>query len=339
LNSQPFFSIGVPTYNRHELLRETLKSIISQGFTDFEVIVGNDYTCEILSGDSLGVTDPRIRYINHPVNLREVGNMNALLATARGRYFTWLFDDDLYEPDFLLSAYTTLRDQDYPPALYTSYRVIDDTGQTLEPLPCTKAVTICSGAEFLDSYFSGRLKLNSTCGIFETAALAAKVGGVEELCESAIGLYCEYLFLVRCGQFGTIVHLDIPGVIFRAHSASWGEGNTELVKYLVAGKNMLRRCGSILQNIDARKHAAHLIALGRMHLITFSTKLVLFEISSGNTGIDAKFRAIKSLSRELAVVRSEYVSQTPWTFQAAVTFLKMRVHCYRFILGKFRTHR
>ena len=42
----PFFSIGVTTYNRKELLKQTLISIINQTFTDFEVIVGNDYiTC------------------------------------------------------------------------------------------------------------------------------------------------------------------------------------------------------------------------------------------------------------------------------------------------------
>ena len=49
--------------------------------------------------------DPRIRFVNHPTNLREVGNMNALLREATGRYFTWLFDDDLYEPGFLKAAY------------------------------------------------------------------------------------------------------------------------------------------------------------------------------------------------------------------------------------------
>jgi glycosyltransferase involved in cell wall biosynthesis len=82
--TRPFFSIGVTTYNRHELLRETLNSILAQSFTDFEVIVGNDYTQEVLTGEMLGITDPRIRFVNHPRNLREVGNMNALLEMAKG---------------------------------------------------------------------------------------------------------------------------------------------------------------------------------------------------------------------------------------------------------------
>ena len=34
--------------------------------------------------------------------------MNAPLAAATGRYFTWLFDDDLVEPGFLSTAYVIL---------------------------------------------------------------------------------------------------------------------------------------------------------------------------------------------------------------------------------------
>ena len=44
----PFFSIGVTTYNRRELLKCTLDSIIKQKFSDFEVIVGNDYTLSLI---------------------------------------------------------------------------------------------------------------------------------------------------------------------------------------------------------------------------------------------------------------------------------------------------
>lgn len=86
--SPPFFSIGVTTYNRRELLKQVLDILIKQTFSDFEVIVGNDYPQEILTAELLGIYDPRIRFVNHPKNLGEVGNMNALLEVSRGRYFT-----------------------------------------------------------------------------------------------------------------------------------------------------------------------------------------------------------------------------------------------------------
>jgi glycosyltransferase involved in cell wall biosynthesis len=339
LSSQPFFTIGVPTYNRHGLLRKTIESILAQSFTDFEVIVGNDYTSEILTGDMLGITDPRIRFVNHPVNLREVGNMNALLSMARGRYFTWLFDDDLYDQNFLMAAENALCETDFPPALYTSYRVTDDAGVTLDPTPATGKITILNAKDFLATYFSGQLKLISTCGMFDTVTLTETVGGVEELCDSAIGLYCEYLFLVQCGKFDRIAYLDIPLVVFRAHSDSWGESNIELNKYLEAGKNLLCRCSSLLQQIDQSNLTANLIGICKIHLDTFAAKSVLYEISSGNTGICARYRAIKRFIKEAGAIRKECISQaTSWNFHSVISFLKIQIHCIRFILGKFRIH-
>jgi glycosyltransferase involved in cell wall biosynthesis len=342
LSSQPFFTIGVPTYNRHKLLRKTLESILAQSFSDFEVIVGNDYTSEVLTGETLGITDPRISFVNHPSNLREVGNMNALLAAARGRYFTWLFDDDLFEPDFLLTAHTTLYETNFPPALYTSYRVIDEADVTLDPAPATGKCALLNGTEFLETYFAGQLKLVSTCGMFDTVALTSTVGGVEELCDSAIGLYCEYLFLIRCGAFDRIAYVDTPLVVFRAHSGSWGESNTELEKYIEAGGNLLRRCGEALrQNICTTNSTSHLIGLCKIHLVSFATKLVLHEISRGNTGLCATYRTIKRFSSEASAIRKACINEAKsdnWHIHDTVSFLKIQIHCYRLILGKFRVH-
>jgi len=63
--SQPFFSLGVTTYNRKTMLLEYLSSILGQTFSDFELIVGNDYIKENISTELVGVHDPRIRFVNH----------------------------------------------------------------------------------------------------------------------------------------------------------------------------------------------------------------------------------------------------------------------------------
>lgn len=111
----PFFSVGITTYNQPDLLKQALVSILDQTFSDVEVIVGNDNPGEILSLDWFGLHDSRIRFINHPENLGERGNMNSLLSMSSGRYFTWLADDDFYDPDFLKTLNTELTRFDFPP--------------------------------------------------------------------------------------------------------------------------------------------------------------------------------------------------------------------------------
>ncbi len=291
--TQPFFTIGVPTYNRHDMLRETLNSILDQGFTDFEVIVGNDYTDEVLTGEMLGIADPRIRFVNYPHNLREVGNMNALLEMASGRYFTWLFDDDLYEPDFLRTAHDCLVKTDFPPALFPSFRMMK-VQERFQPQKITcSTITELTGREFLRRYSANRPEIGSTCGMFDTSALRAKVGGVEELCSSAIGIYCEYLFLVKCALLGRIVYIDAPFYVYRRHADSWSETNLELETHLAAGRELIQRSGEVLRNpalVD--DYSVNLQKICYIHIITFAYKAARVEFARSKFGVGTAYRAI-----------------------------------------------
>jgi glycosyltransferase involved in cell wall biosynthesis len=307
---KPFFSIGVPTFNRHDLLRETLDSILAQDFADFEVIVGNDYTQEFLTEEMIGISDPRVRFVNHPRNLREVGNMNALLAAATGRYFTWLFDDDLIEPGFLRAAHDILLKEDFPPALFPRYGMLHDD----EPYRPTRimpgGVTRLTGEEFLRSYFSRRLKVISTTGFFATENFRKTTGGVEELCDSAIGLYCEYLLLVKCALLGRITYVDSPYVVFRVHSESWGSSNTELNKYLQGGERLVRKCASVLRHPTlCRDLRRNLLGICKIHLADVSFAAMRVEAGAEDFGITAIGRAYPRVLAEISRIRRTYTTE------------------------------
>ena len=304
----PFFSIGVTTYNRRDLLRQTLNSIQAQTFGDYEVIVGNDYQAEILSGELLGISDRRFRFVNHPRNLQEVGNMNALLAMAQGRYFTWLADDDLYEPDFLQTGHDLLVKNGFPPVFFSSFGAIWDTE---EPSPASispHSVSVLTGREFLDRYFAGRLKIISPYGLFDTGLLRSVVGGVEELCPAAVGLYGEYIFLMRCALFNKIIYSDAPLVIYRVHDGAWGCTNLELDKYCEAGAELVRRSSEVLRHPSLSGDLAkNLVALCDMHVYAYAAKLGKMQVVEGKVSPVGLFRAITRLFTETAGVRRSLI--------------------------------
>ena len=159
-NSTPFFSIGVTTYNRPELLKQTLSSIRAQTFADFEVIVGNDYIPEPISASSLGIKDPRMRFVNHPRNLGEVQNMNALVDLSRGRYFTWLTDDDLYAPNFLAKVHSALVRFDLPPCVFTSFESFSGTAFPAAATSIAGPTTIAFGTSVPQNVLVGSVKGN-----------------------------------------------------------------------------------------------------------------------------------------------------------------------------------
>lgn len=334
LKRQPFVTIGVPTFNRHDLLRETLNSVLAQDFTDFEIIVGNDYTAETLTCAMLNIADPRIRIINYPENLREVGNMNALLGMASGRYFTWLFDDDLYEPGFLQTAHDCLLQSGFPPAFFPSFRMMR-VQERFQPNSIQSQPMIeFTGREFLRWYSSRRPKLASTTGLFDTVALKNIVGGVEELCDAVIGVYCEYLFLVKCALLGRIVYMDAPFYVFRRHADSASESNQDLEIHRVAGQELMRRCGEVVRHptlVDDR--SATLMKICEIHIITFAYVTSRFEFAHDKFGVGTLYRALSRHWQEASRSRQLYESQGGDTgVRISFAFLKLNMFCWYLIV-------
>lgn len=312
-SGRPFVSIGVTTYDRHDLLRQTLDSVLAQTFTDFEVIVGNDYTAEVLTGDMIGITDPRVRFVNHPRNLREVGNMNALLEMATGRYFTWLFDDDLYEPDFLRVGHDCLTEAGFPPAFFSSYRTIIGE-EEFQPQKIPRiTMTKFTGREFLRWYSAFRIKMYPTYGLFDTAVLRSKLGGFVELNNSAaVGLYSEHLLLVKCALLDRVIYVDAPYYIYRQHEGSWSESCTDLKYYQTAGQELIRRSSNVLRHPSlVDDYSENLLKICSFYLIEFAFKSgryahYISETARKKFGIKAAFTTISRHWRESWETRKLY---------------------------------
>lgn len=98
-------TIAVPTYNRPQLLRETLQSVwAQQGFDAYElIIVDNASTPENVENvlTFLKSVDHPVRYYLNSENVGAARNWNWCLTLARSTWVSILNDDDLLKPCFL----------------------------------------------------------------------------------------------------------------------------------------------------------------------------------------------------------------------------------------------
>jgi glycosyltransferase involved in cell wall biosynthesis len=97
--SNPSISVIIPTYNRCWILKEAIDSVLSQEYTNFEVIVvddgSDDATAALLS--SYGDYITNIYQENRGVSTaRNVG-----ILMAKGDYIAFLDSDDMWLPDKL----------------------------------------------------------------------------------------------------------------------------------------------------------------------------------------------------------------------------------------------
>ncbi|GAB2778755.1 hypothetical protein GCM10010465_26700 [Actinomadura fibrosa] len=105
-------SVIIPTYNRVMFLGETLNSVITQSFSDWECIVvddgSNDHTAELM--EFYTNIDDRILYYQRPEDRPKGANAcrNFGLENSKGKYIQWLDSDDIISPDKLEKQYQQL---------------------------------------------------------------------------------------------------------------------------------------------------------------------------------------------------------------------------------------
>ena len=243
--SLPFFSIGVTTYDRVEMLIETINSILAQTFTDFEVIVSNDNPNRTLSGESLGIDNPRVKFVNQPKNLGEFYNMQFLLKASRGRYFTWLADDDLYHPEFFLSAHRMLTKYNYPPCIFTSFGIAGEKRVIKTKDSVNADEMLMSGADFLRQYLQRKIKAIGVMGFFNRDYLMS-IGGLEDGSEDGKGMFCEYMLLLTTGMLDKVSYINAPLIFYRSHENAWGIKNIDAEMYKRAVQNLIRKSIMVL---------------------------------------------------------------------------------------------
>lgn len=123
------FSVIIPLYNKAPYIEKALKSVISQTFRDFEVIVvddgSKDESAEIAEKVLLDSPVPHllIRQANAGVSMAR----NNGVAQSHGDYLCFLDADDWWDPTFLQEISQLI--EEFPDAgIYgTSYTIVNET--------------------------------------------------------------------------------------------------------------------------------------------------------------------------------------------------------------------
>lgn len=120
------FSILIPTYKGSGLLGDTLKSILSQSFDNFEIIVNDDASGDNIEEVINSLRDKRVKLYINEKRRGYPGNLEAARKRATGDIIYLMGQDDILGTGALFNTYAVFNNHDDVGAVTRPYYWFDE---------------------------------------------------------------------------------------------------------------------------------------------------------------------------------------------------------------------
>lgn len=128
MSRAPEVSVVIASYRHAAYVQDCLRSVLSQSFQDFEIVITDDGSGDDTVEAIRGVADPRIHLEVLPANRGACVALNRGLRRARGRLIAILNSDDLFVPGRLQRQVDFLRENPAVGAVFGHPEMIDERG-------------------------------------------------------------------------------------------------------------------------------------------------------------------------------------------------------------------
>lgn len=239
VEEKPLVSVCIPTYNGAEYIIACIDSILSQTYSNLEILISDDgstdNTLDILNQYKLN--HKHIKIV-HNVRKGMVENWNNCIKEARGEWIKFLFQDDILKPECVERMLTAcikynsnvaicrrefIIHEDVPEKIKEDFRV-----HLIKPEHIFKGEGIIHKEELIHSitrHFLKNILGEPTCYFFKKQMIE-KCG----LFNSELRQLVDYEFIIRLALVDGFVFLPEPLAMFRIHNKSESNANIKRAK-------------------------------------------------------------------------------------------------------------
>jgi glycosyltransferase involved in cell wall biosynthesis len=231
----PLVSVIIPTYNHAQFLQAAIQSVIGQTFTDWEVVVVNNYSEDNTIEVVASFDDPRIRLVNFRNNGIIAASRNYGIDLAKGRYIAFLDSDDVWYPDKLRFCVEAI------------------SGQA--DAVCHGEIWVKEGAAPHEVYYGPRERLSYLSLLYDGNCLSTSAMVVRKSAINKVGGFSENPTFVTAEDYELWLRLAKAGCVFTLIKKILGE-------YRIHGGNQSKVA---LRNYYAEVAVieAHLASIGK----------------------------------------------------------------------------
>lgn len=203
MTKTPAVSVILPTYNRSAVLGRSVQSVLSQSFTDFELILVDDASQDETESVVKAFDDSRIRYVKTEKNFGGAEARNIGMRLAQASLIAFQDSDDEWRPEKLSTCITILNNERNCIGVFSGFWQICDRKSRYMPTS--------DPPNDRNSMFSALLRNNfvdTPTVVVRRNALDA-VGGFDP----AMPRYQDWDLAIRLSSIGQMVFIKEPLIL------------------------------------------------------------------------------------------------------------------------------
>jgi glycosyltransferase involved in cell wall biosynthesis len=206
---KPLISVIIPAYNAEKTILRTIESVLSQTYSNFELIVINDGSTDDTLNLITKIKDNRLK-IHSFENAGLPSARNRGIKLSSGEFISFIDADDLWSPDKLESQLQALQSKLSAAVAYSWTLLIDDKGHLLKVLD--------------PIYYEGDVYRELLIGCFITSGSNVLI---RKKCIEKVGLFdpslksaADWEYWIRLGKSWPFALVPRYQILYRVHSES-----------------------------------------------------------------------------------------------------------------------
>jgi len=221
-------SIVLPTYNGQQYLELAIRSIMTQTYCDWELIIIDDCSTDNtpMIAKHFANIDPRIKYHRNRKNLQLPASLNEGFSLSQGEYLTWTSDDNVLLPKALATMYEYMESNDVG-LVFARQEIINQNGNVIGRSPAVEKIEDLFFKNIVGACFMYRRDVYEDVGAYDTNKFLVE----------------DWDYWLRIYRKYPIGHIEAVLYQYRTHGASLTEHRNFEVQRMVSNylEDILRK--------------------------------------------------------------------------------------------------
>ncbi len=322
----PAISVLMSVHNGERYLKESVESILTQTFTDFEFIIIDDASIDTTANilESFAQKDPRIIVIRNGQNLGLTKSLNKGLNLARAEYVARMDADDISLPERLQIQKDFLDHNPHIVCVGSSTIIIDEHSKKLG---IKKPPT---NPELLRFHMMLKNQMTHSSVMFRKESILSEGGYNEQLPYTQD--YDLWSRLLMAGK--NMANIEEALVTYRSHAGAITQGKTRETAYALATatvyKNISKYINADKTDIQAFIETFHKQRVGSIHeLLIFKRILRDFThsyIQKEEVSVENSFRIKQYVSAENKKAILQYLKKRLGVLYKTISSVKRKMY-------------